>query len=86
MRNTANRQRWALDAFIGLISEKGFAEVTLRDVASAAELGLADLYRLYPDKVAPGGGVHGAHRCRCPAPARRVRPIPRRRRATGCST
>jgi len=41
-----------LDAFIGLISEKGFAEVTLRDVASAADLGLADLYRLYPDKVA----------------------------------
>jgi len=41
-----------LDAFIGLISEKGFAEVTLRDVAAAADLGLADLYRLYPDKVA----------------------------------
>lgn len=41
-----------LDAFIGLISEKGFAEVTLRDVASAADLGLAELYRLYPDKVA----------------------------------
>jgi len=41
-----------LDAFIGLISERGFAEVTLRDVASAADLGLADLYRLYPDKVA----------------------------------
>jgi AcrR family transcriptional regulator len=41
-----------LDAFIGLISEKDFVEVTLRDVASAADLGLADLYRLYPDKVA----------------------------------
>lgn len=41
-----------LDVFIGLISERGFAEVTLRDVASAADLGLADLYRLYPDKVA----------------------------------
>jgi AcrR family transcriptional regulator len=26
--------------------------VTLRDVASAADIGLADLYRLYPDKVA----------------------------------
>ena len=35
-----------------LIAEKGFAEVTLRDVAAAAGLGLADLYRLYPDKVA----------------------------------
>lgn len=41
-----------LDAFIGLISERNFAEVTLRDVAAAADLGLADLYRLYPDKVA----------------------------------
>ena len=41
-----------LDAFLALITEKGFAEVTLRDVAAAADLGLADLYRLYPDKVA----------------------------------
>ncbi len=41
-----------LDAFIRLISEKGYVEVSLRDVASAADLGLADLYRLYPDKVA----------------------------------
>jgi len=41
-----------LDAFIGLISERSFVEVTLRDVASAADIGLADLYRLYPDKVA----------------------------------
>jgi len=41
-----------LDAFIGLISERGFVEVTLRDVAAAADLGLADLYRLFPDKVA----------------------------------
>jgi len=41
-----------LDAFIRLISERGFVEVTLRDVAAAADLGLADLYRLYPDKVA----------------------------------
>jgi AcrR family transcriptional regulator len=42
----------ALDAFIRLISDKGFAEVALRDVAEASGLGLADLYRLYPDKVA----------------------------------
>jgi len=41
-----------LDAFLALIAEKGFAEVTLRDVAAAADLGLADLYGLYPDKVA----------------------------------
>lgn len=42
----------ALDAFLGLIAEKGFADVALRDVAEAAGLGLADLYRLYRDKVA----------------------------------
>lgn len=41
-----------LDAFLGLVAERGFAEVTLRDVAAAADLGLADLYKLYPDKVA----------------------------------
>lgn len=42
----------ALDAFIRLIADKGFAEVALRDVAEASGLGFADLYRLYPDKVA----------------------------------
>jgi AcrR family transcriptional regulator len=42
----------ALDAFLTLVAEKGFASVTLRGVAEAAGLGLADLYRLYPDKVA----------------------------------
>jgi AcrR family transcriptional regulator len=41
----------ALDAFLGLIAEKGFADVTLRDVAERAGLGFADLYRLHPDKV-----------------------------------
>jgi AcrR family transcriptional regulator len=42
----------ALDAFLGLVADKGFEAVALRDVAQAAGLGLADLYRLYPDKVA----------------------------------
>ena len=42
----------ALDAFLGLIAEKGFAAVALRDVAEAAGVGMADLYRVYPDKVA----------------------------------
>lgn len=42
----------ALDAFLGLVADKGFAAVALRDVAQASGLGLADLYRLYPDKVA----------------------------------
>lgn len=42
----------ALDAFIKLVAEKGFADVALRDVAEAAGLSLAELYRIYPDKVA----------------------------------
>lgn len=42
----------ALDAFIQLIAEKGFADVALRDVAEAAGQSLADLYKVYPDKVA----------------------------------
>lgn len=41
----------ALDAFLGLIAEKGFAAVSLRDVAQAAGLGFAELYRLHPDKI-----------------------------------
>ncbi|MBV8408586.1 MAG: TetR/AcrR family transcriptional regulator [Alphaproteobacteria bacterium] len=42
----------ALDAFLGLVADKGYAAVSLRDVAIAAGLGFADLYRLYPDKLA----------------------------------
>lgn len=42
----------ALDAFLGLIAEKGYVAVSLREVAEAAGLGLAELYQLYPDKVA----------------------------------
>jgi AcrR family transcriptional regulator len=42
----------AVDAFTRLIAEKGFADVALRDVAEAAGLGLAELYKVYPDKVA----------------------------------
>ena len=41
----------ALDAFLRLIAERGYAGVALRDVAKAADLGFADLYRLYSDKV-----------------------------------
>ena len=52
MTRRATDSTKALDAFLGLVAEKGFAAVTLRDVAGAAGLGLADLYRLYPDKVA----------------------------------
>jgi AcrR family transcriptional regulator len=42
----------ALDAFLGLVAEKGYANVALRDVAVSAGLGLAELYRRYPDKAA----------------------------------
>ncbi|MCX7361064.1 MAG: TetR/AcrR family transcriptional regulator [Alphaproteobacteria bacterium] len=42
----------ALDAFLTLIADKDYADVSLRDVAGAAGLGLADVYRLYPGKVA----------------------------------
>lgn len=42
----------ALDAFLRLIAEKGYSTVSLREVAEAAGLGVAELYRLYPDKVA----------------------------------
>jgi AcrR family transcriptional regulator len=42
----------ALDAFLGLIAEKGFASVSLRDIAAASGLGMAELYKLYPGKVA----------------------------------
>ncbi|MFI5034394.1 MAG: TetR family transcriptional regulator [Reyranellales bacterium] len=46
-----------LDAFLTLVADKGYREVTLRDVAGAADTGLADLYRLYPDKTALVAGV-----------------------------
>ena len=42
----------ALDAFLGLVAEKGYTAVALRDVAARAGLGLAELYRRYPDKAA----------------------------------
>jgi AcrR family transcriptional regulator len=44
--------RDALDTFLALVAERGYAAVTLRDVAQAAGLGLAELYRQYPDKAA----------------------------------
>jgi len=46
-----------LDAFLTLVAERGYSEVTLHDVAAAADTGLADLYRLYPDKMALVAGV-----------------------------
>jgi AcrR family transcriptional regulator len=41
----------ALEAFLSLVAERGFAGVSLRDVAQAAGLGMAELYRLHPDKM-----------------------------------
>jgi AcrR family transcriptional regulator len=42
----------ALDVFLSLIAERGYGDVSLRDVGEAAGLGMAELYRLYPDKLA----------------------------------
>jgi AcrR family transcriptional regulator len=42
----------ALDAFLGLVADKGYTSVSLRDVATAAGLGFAELYGLFPDKLA----------------------------------
>jgi AcrR family transcriptional regulator len=52
MSEESNR---ALDAFLRLIADKGFAQVSLREVAESAGLGVAELYRLYSDKVALAG-------------------------------
>lgn len=41
----------ALDAFLRLVAEKGFAAVALRDVAQEAGLGFAEFYRLHSNKV-----------------------------------
>ena len=76
----------ALDAFLGLIAEKGFCAVALRDVAGAAGLGLADLYRLYPDKVALVAAFMARDRCRGAGRHAASQTIPRRPRAIGCST
>ncbi len=46
-----------LDAFLRLVAERGYGNVTLRDVAAAADMGLADLYRLYRDKTALVSGI-----------------------------
>ncbi|UYN95255.1 MAG: TetR/AcrR family transcriptional regulator [Enhydrobacter sp.] len=40
-----------VDAFLALVASKGFAEVTLRDVARESGLGLAELYGNHPNKV-----------------------------------
>lgn len=42
----------ALDAFLRLLEERGYEEVSLGDVATAASIGRADFYRLFPDKLA----------------------------------
>lgn len=41
-----------LDAFTVLVAERGYAGVSLRDVAQEAGLSFAELYRRYPDKPA----------------------------------
>jgi AcrR family transcriptional regulator len=41
-----------LDTFLGLVAERGYGDVALGDVGTAAGLGRAELYRLFPDKLA----------------------------------
>ena len=42
----------ALDTFLELVAQRGYGDVTLGDVGAASGLGRAELYRLYPDKLA----------------------------------
>ncbi len=42
----------ALDTFLELVAQRGYGDVTLSDVGAATGLGRAELYRLYPDKLA----------------------------------
>ena len=41
-----------LDTFLRLLAERGYDDVILGDVGAASSLGMAELYRLYPDKLA----------------------------------
>ena len=41
-----------LDSFLRLVAERGYGEVSLGDLGAASSVGMADLYRLYPDKLA----------------------------------
>ncbi len=47
-----DRRGQLLDIFLRLVAERGYGEVSLGDVGAASGLGMADLYRLYPDKLA----------------------------------
>jgi len=42
----------AIDAFLDLVAQRGYAAVALRDVGEAAGLGLAAIHRLFADKPA----------------------------------
>ena len=53
MSETPNDRRGqVLDAFLRLLAERGYDDVSLGDVGAASSLGMAELYRLYPDKLA----------------------------------
>jgi AcrR family transcriptional regulator len=41
-----------LDTFLRLVAERGYAEVGLGELGAACGLGMAELHRLYPDKLA----------------------------------
>jgi AcrR family transcriptional regulator len=41
-----------LDTFFRLVAERGYGDVSLGDLGAASSVGMAELYRLYPDKLA----------------------------------
>ncbi len=48
----SNTREQLLDAFLRLLAERSYDDVSLGDVGAAASLGRTELYRLYPDKLA----------------------------------
>jgi AcrR family transcriptional regulator len=47
----ADAEGQAVDAFLGLIADKGVAGTSLRDVAQASGRGFAEFYAVFPDKI-----------------------------------
>jgi AcrR family transcriptional regulator len=53
MSDTPNdRREQLLDTFLRLVAERGYVEVSLGDLGAASSVGMAEMYRLYPDKLA----------------------------------
>jgi AcrR family transcriptional regulator len=48
----SDRREEVLDTFLRLVAERGYADASLGDLGAACSLGMAELYRLFPDKLA----------------------------------